>query len=212
MRPQLPPIELTSGTILSDEVYARIGDAILDGRLAPGQRLRDVDLAADLGVSRTPVREALQRLERFGLVEIAVGRYTRVADYDDQTRGDMGAFTVYMLGNVLHLALMNCSDDELAGLVRAADAVVGAVGQDALRLFDANAALFEKVTFAAGNRVFAGFIRETSVAIRHSLRGWAPFLPDPEHRAEAYLRLRDCIAARDADGAEQTLRRLHNLV
>lgn len=212
MRSALDPIDLTGGTILSDEVYARIGDAILDGRLAPGQHLRDVDLAAALGVSRTPVREALQRLERFGLVEIAVGRYTRVAKYDDDTRGDMGVFTVYMLGNIMHLALMRCTDDELAGLVTAADAVIRAVEHDGLQLFDANAALFEKVTFAAGNRVFEGFVREASVTIRHSLRGWTPFLPAPEDRAAAYTRLRDCIAARDAAGAEETLRRLHRLI
>lgn len=212
MRTRLPPLDLTSGTILSDEVYARIGDAILDGRLAPGERLRDVDLAADLGVSRTPVREALQRLERFGLVEIAVGRYTRVAEHDDHTRGDMGAFTVYMLGNIMHLALTRCTDDELAGLVAAADAVIRSVEHDGLQLFDANAALFEKVTVAAANRVFEGFVREASVTIRHSLRGWTPFLPAVEDRTEAYTRLRDCIAARDAAGAEETLRRLHKLI
>jgi len=64
MSATLSPIKLTHGTILSDEVYSCIGAAILDGRLRPGQRLRDVDLAAELGISRTPVREALQRLER----------------------------------------------------------------------------------------------------------------------------------------------------
>ena len=62
------------GTVLGDEVYARLGEAILDGSLAPGERLRDHDLAEWLGVSRTPVREALQRLERVGLVEVSPHR------------------------------------------------------------------------------------------------------------------------------------------
>lgn len=211
MRTRLSPIELTGGTILSDEVYARIGDAILDGRLAPGQRLRDVDLATELGVSRTPVREALQRLERFGLVEIAVGRYTRVAVFDDATRRDMGVFTVYLMGNALRLALTACTDEELAGLTAAADDLIAAARSDGVGLFDANARLFEQVTHATGNRVFLGLIRETGVAIQHSLRGWTPFLPDPDERAAAYRRLRECIGARDADGAEQTLRGLHAL-
>ena len=65
--------DLTTGVSLSDEVYARIGAAIVDGSLAPGERLRDGDIAAQLGISRTPVREALQRLERFGLVELLQG-------------------------------------------------------------------------------------------------------------------------------------------
>src|SRR6478752_2512141 len=65
------------GTVLGDEVFARLGEAILDGQLAPGERLRDHELAQRLGVSRTPVREALQRLERTGLVEVSPNRYTR---------------------------------------------------------------------------------------------------------------------------------------
>ena len=80
MSATLAPIELVSGMILSDEIYARIGAAIADGTFPPGHRLRDVELAQQLGVSRTPVREALQRLERFGLVEIAVGRGRKAHD------------------------------------------------------------------------------------------------------------------------------------
>ena len=68
------------GAVLGDEVYALLGEAILDGRLPAGERLRDQELAERLGVSRTPVREALQRLERTGLVEVAPNRYTRVSD------------------------------------------------------------------------------------------------------------------------------------
>jgi len=86
----LPPIRLEGGTILSDEVYARIGAAILNGTLPAGARLRDVELAEQLGVSRTPVREALQRLERFGLVEVAVGRYTRGSEPSESLRQETG--------------------------------------------------------------------------------------------------------------------------
>jgi DNA-binding GntR family transcriptional regulator len=53
---------------LADEVADRIRDAIFDGGYAPGSQLREVELAQVLGVSRGPVREALLRLEREGLV------------------------------------------------------------------------------------------------------------------------------------------------
>src|SRR5918995_4693948 len=56
-------------SLLRDDVYARLRDAIVDGTLLPGERLRDLDLAAWLGVSRTPVREALLRLGQAGLVQ-----------------------------------------------------------------------------------------------------------------------------------------------
>jgi DNA-binding GntR family transcriptional regulator len=66
-------------TSLAEQAYAALLDAIVGGELRPGARLRDGELAAQLGVSRTPVREALRRLEDEGLVETERGSSTRVA-------------------------------------------------------------------------------------------------------------------------------------
>ena len=59
-----------------DEILAEIHD----GRMLPGQRISDSQLAERLGVSRTPVREALQRLREIGVVEASANRFTRVAE------------------------------------------------------------------------------------------------------------------------------------
>jgi DNA-binding GntR family transcriptional regulator len=73
--------------LLRDDAYIALRRAILDGTLAPGERLRDSELCAWLGLSKTPVREALARLEEDGLVETAPQRYTRVAPLDrDEAR------------------------------------------------------------------------------------------------------------------------------
>jgi len=64
---------------LADRAYAALLDAIVGGQLEPGRRLRDIELAEQLGVSRTPVREALRRLEDEGLVETERNASTRVA-------------------------------------------------------------------------------------------------------------------------------------
>src|SRR3954453_22143209 len=74
--------------LLRDRAYAAIRDAIVDGTLAPGERLRDPELCAWLGLSRTPVREALARLESDGLVETAPQRFTRVALLDRREAQD----------------------------------------------------------------------------------------------------------------------------
>ena len=75
--PDLPiPLERD---LLRDRAYSTIRDAIVDGTLAPGERLRDQELCAWLGLSRTPVRDALNRLEQEGLVETAPQRFTQVA-------------------------------------------------------------------------------------------------------------------------------------
>ena len=102
------------GTVLGDEVYSRLGEAILDGTLAPGERLRDQELAERLGVSRTPVREALQRLERTGLVEVAPNRYTRVTTPNDKVQADVYELVVYLMGIALRMSLSRCSDEVLA--------------------------------------------------------------------------------------------------
>jgi DNA-binding GntR family transcriptional regulator len=64
---------------MSDAAYDRLRDAIVRGELAPGEKIKDADLAEMLGLSRTPVREALTRLVESGLIESKPGVYTRVS-------------------------------------------------------------------------------------------------------------------------------------
>jgi DNA-binding GntR family transcriptional regulator len=64
--------------LLRDTAYARLCEAIVTGQLVPGEQLNDGQLCSWLGLSRTPVRDALSRLEGEGLVECAPQRYTRV--------------------------------------------------------------------------------------------------------------------------------------
>ena len=189
------------------------------------RRLREL-LGDDLvrrsgyGVEPTPlalqiwpaVREALQRLQRFGLVEVAVGRYTRVSEPSESLRQETGESTAYFMGNALRIALRRCTDDELAVLVDAADAVVAAARrEDGLSLFEASTTMFQQVTRGTGNSVFIGFIREASLAIQRNLHGWQPFISCPIARADGYIAFRESIATRDGDAAERTLRYLHGL-
>jgi len=67
-----------SRRLLSDEVFHRLRDSIVRGELAPGEKVKDAELAERLGLSRTPVREALARLVETGLVEAKPGVYTRI--------------------------------------------------------------------------------------------------------------------------------------
>ena len=80
------PVPQTAGLLdkarLRDAAYLAIRDAIVDGRLEPGERLNDADLVGWLGVSRTPIREALSRLELSGLVQSKPGRFTIVSPID----------------------------------------------------------------------------------------------------------------------------------
>ena len=205
------PVDPT-GKILGDEVYARLGDAILDGRLPPGERLRDVELATWLGTSRTPVREALQRLERIGLVEVAANRYTRVSSPSDAVRGDTHEFAALFLGNALSLAVPRCSDETLADTLAIVDDVVAASrADDHDAILVASGRLFIAIVNATENTAFRRVMREGDVAIRRNLGGWHPSIECPIERTAEYIAFRDAVAARDGALAETTLRRIHGL-
>ena len=69
-------------TFVRQEAYLKIRNWILDGTLVPGAQVRDKELAEQLGVSRTPIREALLRLEDEGLVQTKPNRSTLVSSID----------------------------------------------------------------------------------------------------------------------------------
>src|SRR3954462_6340359 len=68
--------------LLRDRAYTTLRNAIVDGTLAPGERLRDQELTEWLGLSRTPVREALSRLEQDGRGGTEPQRFHPVAPLD----------------------------------------------------------------------------------------------------------------------------------
>lgn len=79
----LPQTEVRlSRSLAREEAYEKIREWVIHGTLRPGELLRDQEIAQSLGVSRTPVREALRRLEDEGFVETALNRWTRVAPLD----------------------------------------------------------------------------------------------------------------------------------
>src|SRR6058998_4258214 len=72
-----------------DQVYARLRDLIVQGSLAPGSRIVETEIASRLGVSRTPVREALQRLQQEGFVNGAPGAQQSRLTVAPLTRADV---------------------------------------------------------------------------------------------------------------------------
>jgi DNA-binding GntR family transcriptional regulator len=102
---------------LRDEVYRQILDRVQRGDVPPGTRLRDTILSADLGVSRTPIREALLRLTRDGVLDADMGRGFRVPPLELQEIGDAGQ----ILGSLESLALEVSADPTPEQLDRLAE-------------------------------------------------------------------------------------------
>ena len=203
------PLE-PSRAVLGDEVYERLGEAILDGRLAPGERLRDHELAEWLGVSRTPVREALQRLERVGLVEVSPHRYTRVSQ--PRRQSDTIELVAYNMGVAVRMTSAR-ADAEAMGLAleRLDDVIAASRADESDALAAASHAFFTVVTRASGNAALLQFIREYEIAIRRDMVGWQPVIECPLGRTAAYENFREAFQARDGDRAETLLRSIHGL-
>ena len=85
-----------------EEAYLKIRNWILEGTLAPSTKLRDKELATQLGVSRTPIREALLRLEDEGLVQTKANSSTLVSPIDFQN-----AFYLYSIVWTLEKLALN---------------------------------------------------------------------------------------------------------
>jgi len=138
----MEPLQKLETISLTERVYLTLRDALVSGQLAPGERLRDQDLAERLGVSRTPVREALLRLEGEGLVETSPRASTHVT-----TLGARAAREAFPVAAALHalatryavprltaddITAMRDANEQLATLIAAVDstAVLQAIAAD----------------------------------------------------------------------------------
>jgi DNA-binding GntR family transcriptional regulator len=134
--------------LLRDSAYLKLCDAIVCGTLAPGEHLHDEELCSWLGLSRTPVRDALTRLEDEGLVETAPQRYTRVALLRLEDARHAFPVLAVMHGLATELGVPALTASDLAALRAESDAFAAA-----LRAGDGAAA------FAADDRFHAVFVR-----------------------------------------------------
>jgi DNA-binding GntR family transcriptional regulator len=109
----LPRDQQIERFLLSDQAYAVLRSAIIDGTLAPGERLRDAELVLRLGLSRTPIREALARLQEDGLVESEPNRYTRVAPLDRRDARDAYPIVAGLHALAAELGVRHLTPDEI---------------------------------------------------------------------------------------------------
>jgi DNA-binding GntR family transcriptional regulator len=190
-------------SLLRDTVHDRLRDAIVDGTLAPGEVVRDTELAAWLGVSRTPVREALLRLGETGLVRAAPGRSTVVAEIDLDEVREAHAVVVAMHRLAVSEAVARLTDDDLermrAANVRFADAVEA---RDTAAALSADDDFHAVAVDVAGNRAVATVLTQLTPVVRRLERRRFASHAAVESVA-LHDRLVEACAARDADAAAE---------
>jgi DNA-binding GntR family transcriptional regulator len=183
-------------TLLRDSVHDRLRDAIVEGTLAPGEVVRDTELATWLGVSRTPVREALLRLGETGLVRSAPGRSTVVAEIDLAEVREAHSVVVAMHRLAVAEAVGRLTHDDVERMRAANRRFAGA-----LHAHDTDAALaadddFHRVAVeVSGNRALATVLDQFGPVVRRlERRRFA------SHAGEQSVELHDRLVEACADG------------
>ena len=201
---QTPP---SGPALLRDVAYDRIKDAIRHGALQPGEPLSETRLSRLLGISRTPVREALQGLAQEGLVQIIPGRAITVASpsIDD-------ALNAIQVRSILEPAVVRLSTEamqagQLEKLWHALLTMENAAQRgDRAAWTDADTQFHEIISIACPNRLMG----EMSLQIRNRMSYVAiDTRTSPERLVECTAEHRvvvERIAERDAQGAEQAMR------
>lgn len=188
-------------TLAPSKVVTTVFDGILtavnNGTLLPGQRINDGELATQFGVSRTPVREALQRLREIGVIEASASRFTRVADVTPlQTEQ---AFVVWraLYGALIEEVVPLSSEASLAALEHAhAEYLVAMSALDAQRIATTNLDFFSQLPAESTNPA----LQRAITSVVHVIRLGSLHLPDYID-FEALRRAQELIieAVRDRD-------------
>ena len=105
---------------LRDVVFNTLRKAILKGELKPGERLMEIALAERLGVSRTPVREAMRKLELEGLVVMIPRRGAQVANITEKDLNDVLEVRIALENLSIENACMRMTEEQLEELWNAA--------------------------------------------------------------------------------------------
>ena len=131
---------------LRDVVFNTLRQAILKGELAPGERLMEIQLAQKLGVSRTPIREAIRKLELEGLVLMIPRRGAEVAKISEKSLKDVLEVRRSLEELAIELACQRMTEAELAQLERAQAAFRDAIGEgDAMKIAELDEAYHDVI-------------------------------------------------------------------
>ena len=156
------PAEDSRPASLADEAYAALRDRIVDCRLAPGLRVTEKQLAAELGVGHTPVRQALARLDNDGLVKTLPRRGYLITPLTIESVNEL--FQVWRIFGpaIAELAIRNMQAENWARLVTAYRGKLNAAQQaaDVPTLLDAAEEIWMGLAEATGNRrLIAMYVR-----------------------------------------------------
>jgi DNA-binding GntR family transcriptional regulator len=201
----LPPITRRT---LHAEVASRLRDLIIEGRLAPGARINEGQIGMQLGVSRTPLREAIKTLVSEGLVEIVPAKGAMVRVFSEEDVAQTLEALKIIEQNAGRLACQRASAAELAQIQALHEQMLAQYEKrQRLDYFKLNQAIHSAIVAASGNDILAELHTTLQARIKR-----ARFVGngEPEKWAGAvaeHAEMADALARRDAEALAEVLGR-----
>ncbi len=192
---------------LAEAAYLRMHEAIRDGVLKPGQRMMEQDLAKWLDMSRTPVRDALRRMETEGLLTHEPRLGLIITQYDRRAVVELYAIREVLEGTAAGFAARHATEFEMAELLQLATEQQGL--KDDVKGIAENNRRFHRIIYqAAHNRFLVRSLDAVLVSMGLLWQGYANFMS--ENRVQASFRehsaLAKAIASRNPEDADQAAR------
>ena len=180
-----------------------IREAIVDGRLEPGRPLKEEELARELGISRTPVREALRVLQTEGLVTSTPNRSAVVRSHDADELAQMYELRALLEGYAARCAAPRISEEGLERLRESCARFASLVHDDDLsELVKENVNFHQIVLEAAGNPRLSGMVRSV-IELPLVYRSYLWYSAEQKLISEHYHRqIAKALEDRDAERAE----------
>ncbi|GLZ08662.1 GntR family transcriptional regulator [Actinomadura sp. NBRC 104412] len=183
-------------------VYDELRTAILYGQLEPGEQLGEADLAGRLGISRGPLREAMQRLVQEGLLHSEPHRGLFVVTLDRSDVEDVYRARLAIERAACVLVMERNRGEAVARLTEALDHLVEAARErDRVKMSDADQAFHEVLVSSSGSPRLERMAQTLLVETRMCLNALQDTYPEPEELVEEHRRLVDAIS----DGEEERL-------
>jgi DNA-binding GntR family transcriptional regulator len=190
----------------SDVAAEVIRQAIIDGRLGPGARLKEEELARELGISRTPVREALFLLQTEGLVDTAPNRGATVRIHGAEGLEDLYQLRALLEGYAARRAAARVSEDVVARLWSSCDRFDARTDGDVRDLVKENHFFHNTILEAAGSVRVADMVRKV-IELPLVYKSYIWYSPEQRRISGHYHRqITKALGARDAERAELVMK------
>lgn len=201
-------LEADNALVRNASVAARelIRSAIVEGRLEPGRRLKEEELARELGISRTPIREALLMLQAEDLVVATPNRGATVRAHGAAELEDLYDLRALLEGHAARRAARRISGPELAALDASCDRFAAVAADDINGLIRENLFFHNAILDAAGSARLASMVGKVIKLplVYNAYRWYSP--AQMEISVRYHRQIVEAFAARDAELAEQHMR------